>query len=452
MAAGTRSALVALLAIATGFAAGRLTAPARDGDQAPRIPESPSGAPSNLDLASRPPEEAPCLAPAVPRLPIAPRTGTEEIAPFEEGTAVLRIGDGYVFGEDRVRTEFEEANVDVVCEDIRADLTLGCPHGALAADVPLAAVGLPDTSTGAAALVLDAPIALPERHATLILRPHDKASGIALVKSAAGKTFKVWLLEARRDTHALRRLVRIAYAEVPAVDGGGVMRVATTSPLGSAETPTVSELRRLMKVGASVPSGDANYFDRKWERFTPTDDESKIRNGVGVLLDAPLRKKVTIESNYGAAYASAGVDTGGVLENRTYAGFAVRGDMAGAVRFGSYGYLHISGDLIGEVDAGSYATIVIDGDILGTLKVRSYVILLLRGRLLGKIDVDGACWSTFYFQGFRSRAELEAIPGNKRQITLHVESSDAPAGKIEGSIGTWRDVIVGDPAWKKIER
>ena len=99
----------------------------------------------------------------------------------------------------------------------------------------------------------------------------------------------------------------------------------------------------------------------------------------------------------------------------------------------------------------SYATVVIDGDILGTLKVRSYTDLLLRGRIIGKLDAQGSCWSTFYFENYTSQRELEELPGNFGSVTLHVRESDLPVGKHE-NIGTWREVIVGDKVWERLAR
>jgi len=124
--------------------------------------------------------------------------------------------------------------------------------------------------------------------------------------------------------------------------------------------------------------------------------------------------------------------------------------MSGRIVGDSYGYLHITGTLSGTVEANSYTTVVIDGDLAGTLKVRSWVTVVLRGRLLGKIDPSGS--GTLYLQGFWSRRDVEAIEGQFSQFTLHVQSSDMPIGKVEGKVGSWQEVIVADPVWKKLAR
>ena len=439
-----------LLLAAAGFGLGWWLRPV--GGEIARDP-LPSASPSpDAPAPSTPPAEA-CVPPTKAMLPAAPRHGAETLPAFAPGFALLRIGDGYVFGDDHATPGAEPEEVDVACEDVHGGVTLACAHGAIGANLPLAAVGLPDTATGAAGLLVDAPAELPERHATLFLRPTAQRTGVALVKARTGKTYKAWLVEERGDPNALKRLARIGYAEVPTADGGGLLRVASTGPVGKDATPTLSDLTRMAKAGNSVPgSSMSEYLGGKWQRLAPIEAETTVTNGAHVLLEAPLRSKVVIDGSYGAAFAAGGIDPDGVLENRTYAAFAVRGDMRGKVNVRSYAYVHVTGDLVGGVDAGSYATIVVDGDLVGTLKVRSYVTLLLRGRLRGKIDPSGSCWSTFYFQGFRTRADVEAMEGDFHQVTLHLESSDMPEGKVTPVPGTWQEVVVGDPAWKKIER
>ena len=117
----------------------------------------------------------------------------------------------------------------------------------------------------------------------------------------------------------------------------------------------------------------------------------------------------------------------------------------------SYGYVHIAGDLAGEVNINSYATVVIDGDIVGTLKVRSYTDLLLHGRIRGKLDAKGSCWSTFYFDGYYSQADLVDLGGSFSSVTLHVRESDLATGRHK-KIGTWREVIVGQEVWKSLAK
>ena len=137
------------------------------------------------------------------------------------------------------------------------------------------------------------------------------------------------------------------------------------------------------------------------------DARGVLDQGKHVVLDGPLRSTLRVEKAYGGVFAPAGIERDGVVRNETYAGIAVKGDMAGKIDVRSYAYVHITGDLVGEVDCGSYATVVVEGDIRGTLKVRSYVTLLVRGRVTGKIDPAGSCWST----SRPSRSTWESSPG-----------------------------------------
>jgi hypothetical protein len=125
------------------------------------------------------------------------------------------------------------------------------------------------------------------------------------------------------------------------------------------------------------------------------------------------------------------------------------GALSGQVDVKSYSMIYVDGDLTGVVNVDSYATVIIEGSILGTLRVRSYTDLLLRGRIDGKIEFERGNWSEFWFDGFRSRAEIESLPGQWGAVTLHLRESDLGPGKHE-SVGSWRAVHVAEPAWERI--
>ena len=400
------------------------------------------------DLAPAPPKAEACDPAPVRTLPPRPLSN-ETLPAFEAGTAVLRIGDGYVFGEDHARAADDKAGVDVVCADISAYLTLRCPSGAVATDVPLGALGIPELASSAAILVGDAPVDLPERYATLSLRTAAPKIGVPLVKARGGKTYKVWLLEIRPDPEVLGRLVRVGYAEVPSKAGGGVLRVPTALP---SSATTQVDVERIVAAGRDVPGDSfANFVGGPYLRPSELPTDFVVETESRLLLADPLSTSISLPRG-GGIWADRGVATGGKLTYGGYTGVVVKGDLAGTVTGDSYGHLHITGSLTGTVEANSYTTVVIDGDLVGTLKIRSYATVVLRGRLLGKIDPSGSCWSTLYLQGFWSRASVEAIEGSFSQFTLHVQSSEMPVGKVEGKVGPWREVIVADPVWKKLAR
>lgn len=422
---------------------------------------APTPAEEHAPLESNPERhEPPAPAPATtseaceaPVLSIRPPTTTErpKEGPFAEGTARLYIGDGYVFGEDHAQPGVE-TGIDIVCIDLRGVLTLSCPHGAVAADVPLGAIGMPERAEKAAILLVDAPKETPQRFATLSVGATAQQSGLALIRAMDRRVFKVWLVQEVADVHALRRSAVIGYSEVPEADGGGVLHLSVTKGLADKAGPTQATIKEMETIGRSIPgSSFSNFISGAYTSLDPPPDTLRMEDERFLLLQGPLRSRIEIPRR-GAVYAAHGIDRGGIVSLESYSGVAAEGDMAGQILVKSYAFLYLKGNLVGEVDCGSYATVVIDGDIVGTLKVRSYVTLLLRGRILGKIDPSGACWSTFYFAGFRSQAELAGMSSDFGQVTLHVEQSDAPQGKVTPPPGNFREVIVSDPVWSKIRK
>jgi hypothetical protein len=401
-------------------------------------PAAPSEAPVLVGPTPTPTASEPAVAGA-------PTAG----APFLPGTATLAIGDGYVFGEDRARPGADPESVDVSCQDIHHGVSLRCAHGAVAADVPLAAVGMPAEAGVAASLVKDAPRELPQRNAKLASVPMPRASGIALVRSAAGKTYRVHLVAEHGSPSALERRAEIAWKEVPSVEGGGVIRLPTTSRVGSERTH--ADLRRLYDVGRAIPGDSfASHLLGDYERPSDLPPHLDVRESKHLLIESPLASTIRLGGG-GAVFAAAGIAREGKVVLDSYAAVAVHGDLDGKVEVRSYAYVHVSGDLTGEVDVGSYATVVIDGDIRGTLRVRSYTDLLLRGRILGALETKGSCWCDFWFESYFGRSDLEALPGPFGSVTLHLLRTDLPPGKHE-KVGTWREVIVGEPVWDKLRR
>lgn len=376
--------------------------------------------------------------------------GNDDRGAFAAGTAILMIGDRYVFGADQVLAPGDGREGDLLCQDIRHGASLRCPHGTIPADVPLAATGLPETPAEVATLLTDAPNTLPKRDAQLVSHSNAQQTGVVLVRADSGATYKVWLVREEPNPAALKRRVHIAYATVPTKDGGGVLHLPTASPLGDA-APTRKDIEALVKVGSSIPGDSfARFISGSYTRLSEYPEKLELTEQQYLLVDEPLRTEVTFPRR-GGLYAAAGIAPEGRVVLDSYSGVGVKGDMAGTVDVKSYGYVHITGNLTGQVNINSYATVVIDGDILGKLKVRSYTDLLLRGRIIGKLDAQGSCWSTFYFENYTSQRELEELPGNFGSVTLHVRESDLAPGKHK-DIGTWREVIVGDKVWEKLAR
>ncbi len=412
----------------------------------PEAREAPG--PLNPDPIAAEPEPARPPPPVLeaPSMPEAVEPGK----PFPKGEAILRIGDGFVFGERHARAVGENVEaVDLICQDIRYGASLECPHGAASVATPFARQSDKLTSRLVFDHLLDAPLEMPARrvHAEHVLR--GALSGIALVKASDGVVYKVLCTELHGNPHAFKRWVRIRYAPVEAKDGGGIVNLP-------------GEPRVVLAGKAGIPKAIADYPKVPGDSFrsflkSPTGviknlpDKLAFKSRQSLALAEPLRTEIEFKA-YSSLIAPHGIERNGKVAIRSYAGVGVIGEMAGTIDVRSYGYLHIHGDLTGTVNCQSYATVIVDGDVLGTLKLRSYVKLYVRGRLRDparNLDVEGSCWSTFFFDGYYSRAEIEQMPGDN-SVTLHVRDSDLEVGTTHRKIGTWREVIVGDKAWKKL--
>ncbi|MEM8885557.1 MAG: hypothetical protein AAGD14_15940 [Planctomycetota bacterium] len=392
-------------------------------------------------------EVAPRVVPVARTEPAEPKADQQTRAePFAPGTAILGIGDHYRFGESRVRRD----DGDVHCQDIRYGASLHCPHGALPAAIPLAAIGVPESPADVADRIEDVPTDLPRRDAWVRARPTRKDLGVALVRSKAGRTYKVWLIEKTAHPDALQRRVHLGWAEVPVRERGGVAKLPTSIGNGN-EGPSSAEIERIVAAGAAVPGDSfARQLQGDFTGLSEWPAKLSLQKTRHLVCAEPLTTEVAIRAR-GAIYAPHGIGPSGRVVFDSYAAVAVDGPMEGTVDVKSYGYVHIAGDLVGQVNVNSYATVVITGDIVGTLKVRSYTNLLLHGRIVGTLDAKGSCWSTFYLDGYYARTELEQLGDGFGSVTLHVRESDLAPGKHE-KIGSWRSVIVGDPVWKKLQK
>ena len=117
-----------VLTLAIGAAVGVAGTLAFSGAPAAHVvaPSEPASAPPSAaspELAPAPAKFEACDPTPLRTLPPRPLS-SETLPAFAAGTAVLRIGDGYVFGEDHARAADDKDGVDVVCADISGYLTL----------------------------------------------------------------------------------------------------------------------------------------------------------------------------------------------------------------------------------------------------------------------------------------------------------------------------------------
>lgn len=399
-------------------------------------------APTSGSLTPRAPDPLPI------REVIADSTLATGHVDLSTATLTLRIGLGYVFGEAGLRPRTDRDEVDLYCQDIRHGASLHCPRGAAPALAPMTAIGLPPTAAAAADLLLDAPTILAERNLHLASTPNPKQPGLGFVQSQSGTVYKLWLLEILGHPDALERQARIGFAAVPTVKDGGQLQLPQA--LGSPSAATLQHIRNAIAMGERVPgSSFHSMMDGAFTSMQSLHAETTLRDGQFVAIDELTHQK--IEATGDAAIFVAGnmrTDASIVLTRGGAVG--IGRDLHGVLRTDGYGYLFVGRDVTGTLDLRSYAEVVVLGDVRGTIRVRSYVSLLVRGRMLGTLDLEGSCWSTFYFQSFLGRADLERLEGTG-QVTLHLRTSDLAPGRHTG-IGKWREVIVGDPLWQELAK
>lgn len=371
--------------------------------------------------------------------------------PFAEGEAILRIGDGYVFGANAATPGDSPDGVDIYCQDIRHTASFACPHGAIPASAPLSSVGLPSVPAKAAALLHDAPMDLPDRNLSLGTRVTPDRVEVGCVAAGDGKTYKVYVLGVRGNPAALERTVRIGFAEIPRQAKGGRLDLPEIDGERPLPPAAAERMLHVMKLGRVMGSGYSGYLRGNYVTLKEVPSELVLDGRKNhVALHEALTGRVVFERD-GALYAGRGVTSSGHVTFDNRAALSVEGDMGGTVLLNRRGFVHMTGHLTGTVEMKAYSALVVDGELHGTIKVRTYTTILIRGRILGKFDMKGSCWSTWYFETPISRTELEQMEGDFHQVTLHVKQSDLALGKHK-KIGRWREVIVGDKIWEKLGR
>lgn len=367
------------------------------------------------------------------------------------GTIELRVGQGHVFGTAEALDVFDPEDVDIICLDIRSGAALRAPHGVMEAEYPLHISGeIPTLEVGFEELA-DAPMALPGRHVWVRSASQSASSGIALVRSTLGTSFKLRLSELSGALDVRERSVRLRYVEVEALRGGGVIPM----PEAVLATPTTEKvLERAKEIVERAGDLPGNHRSMLSENYVTLDMQT-LEDGLeldverSIAFDAPLSGAVHLKRG-GALFAPYGVSRDGAIEYGGYTGVIVDGDMAGRIVADSYGYVYISGDLTGEILCESYSTVVVEGDVTGIVHMGSYVSLFLGGSFRGGTlpQMNGSCWSTIYIDGYTSRSELETLVGDD-QVTVHLHRSDLVPGSHK-DVGKWREVVVGDEVWSQM--
>ncbi|MBK6942061.1 MAG: RNA polymerase sigma factor [Planctomycetes bacterium] len=394
------------------------------------------------------------LADAVAQVEPAQPTREAVDAPSLDGATAtgelwLRIGDGASLDAAEVRPGTRDG-VDLHCLDQRdGTVWLRARRGAAMVRSPMTALGLPSVAAEAARLAESAPRELAPGDLQLTLSSSLKSLGVGFVRAESGAAYRVHVAAMTDDADALLRSARIVFEAVPSVEGGGILRLPTVA--GQPSAWVRDAIHRGVRLGEAIPGESfARYLDGAYVLSSPFTAPTAIQDEAFLVVESSLETSVSIDSSSGFV-AAAGVGREGALTLTQYGAIGVLGPMSGTIDVESYGYVCLAGPLNGTLNINSYATVVLEGDLVGSLRVRSYTELLLRGRILGTLDTKSSGWCDFWFDGYWTAAELEALGKDADQVTLHVRSSDLPIGEHEG-FGGWRKVIVGDARFDEFPR
>ena len=178
----------------------------------------------------------------------------------EKGKITLSIGDGFVFGEDKPRPDEDRSKLDFYVQDIRYGASLAAFAGCTVPAQPMTSAGLPEEPSQLLALLKDSPTVLPKRDLWLLPKCTSQRTGIGLVKSRSGKTYKLCLLKIDGHPEALKRTVQIAYESVPMAEGGGVLQLPKAQ--GQPDKNILASIRDALNIGALIPGDSFSRYIR----------------------------------------------------------------------------------------------------------------------------------------------------------------------------------------------
>jgi hypothetical protein len=382
------------------------------------------------------------------------------------GELMLRVGEGYAFGVGP-RPRSERDVCDVYCLDILLEsCDLRCPSGSAQVLEPVTSAGLPETAAAAAALIVDAPRAMPQRELTLLTRPRPNAAGLGFLRTRDGATLALWLKEVVDDPDVTARQVRIGYAPVPVADGGGALRLPRRA--GVPSDAVLRSIRTARAFGRRMPNRglvtrldgefravdtDLAKWDEELRRAEVPALPGECRVGTG-LFDFQLLTIAELTdqhvSLFGGTLFVGSLGRDASIELHGYGAVGVAEDLVGFLSSDANAYLFVGDDVYGRLTMRGQTTAVVLGNVHGSILLRGKGDLFVRGEILGTLDCEGAGECGLFLQAFRSRADLEQM-GGSNDVTVYVNLSDLPPGRHEG-IGRWRAVVAGGAWWEQLVR
>jgi len=422
-----------LVALAVQFGAqGGSSAPLRAEAQGRGLPFTP-----NPVAPGTHPQESPDRAPA------------NQDAAFEPGLAVLRIGEGYRFGEGHAVAGADAADVDILCLDICGFVSFRCPRGCGQALLPLLYSGGTPSRETAWQCVTDAPEALAATEQFLNgSSVHYGATGILLVRTRdGGATFKLQLVAVNSAPLALERSIQIRYARVPERVGGGLVQVSAAADCVPA---SADENERLVSLFDAPERFDDHLrsLPRTFLRVGDLPRDFTIARGGAFVVDAPLASRLVLASSDGALVLRGGIGPGGHLVVQSGA-VVVEGELAGHVEV-HLAFLRVLGKVTGSVELRGSPRLILDEDVWGKIHYDGIPSILARGQFIDPANnLEGSGIPTVYLDGFLTGAELLAFRGIDGITHLELRDSDLTVGD-HGRVGEWQHVKVGSRIWEKL--
>ncbi len=377
----------------------------------------------------------------------------EKTPPFARGTCVLRIGDRYRFGDDRAGA----ADADLVCFDIRDDAVLATPRGAAIARMPL--LGGKETPPVEVLYdaLYDAPLAADAERIRLGGKPTQRDSGIALVRAADDRIYKLAIVSIQSHPDALRRRVTLRYASVSASEHGGAVHLPDAVAVRRIPPEWLATIQRLVEAPPAFRADLDWVAVKNVGLVNELPAEFSIGTERQIALARPLAGKLSITgpNNYNRnnplgpalVYASEGIASDAKLLAGSWAVVLVRGDVDGEIETRTYAFIRITGNVTGTLRLRSYNHVIIDGTILGALHARSRVHVLVRGAITKPEAIRISSAATLYLEQPITREQIERMSIRSRQATIHAQHADLAPGEHE--IGGAK-VIVGDPIWNEL--
>ncbi|MCP5070602.1 MAG: hypothetical protein GY946_28905 [bacterium] len=384
--------------------------------------------------------EAPPSSPAL-------QGNKDDARPFPQGSALLRIGESYVLGEDHARSS--QTGADIVCLDIRARATLDFRNGVARSVIPLLTEGTLPSGVDCFGHAVDAPEQMGS--ATCELSPKAQADeryfGLVFVKDGNGQAYKVAVAQTTAEENALARTVTLRYERVATAAEGGRLHLPGSVQGTIVESAELERIAELVKAPGPMPKRGASVEGRIFATSTPSED-LEFHRQTRIEIDGDLR--TSIKGPCLGVFVTGSVAVGATVESNSGV-ILIEGDLDGTLKVPGTGRVRIMGDLNGTLELEGASTAVIDGDVGGVLKIQGINHIYVKGRLLdpaNNFDLSGINYT--YLSSYLSKEDVVRCRKINGIQTLHLRESDIERADKPLTFRPWQNVHVGDPLWEQL--